>query len=462
MNIKRIITWGTIPLLAVGAVFWLGLHKNSAVAPLSYRSTVASRGSIVQTVTATGPLSAVATVEVGSQVSGIISKLYVDFNDAVKEGQLLAEIEPSTYEARVVQAEGDLASARATLTLKQLNEKRSAKLFEQHLLADSDYDSVKAELKQQEAVVRNKEASLKSAQVDLGRCKIYAPISGTVISRDMDAGATVQASFSAPKLFTLAQDLREMQITANVSEADIGGVEPGQEVRFTVDAFSGRNFNGKVRQVRNNPTTTNNVVNYYTIISVANEDLRLRPGMTANVIITTSHRDNVITVPNAALRVRLPEGAELEAPPAPPEGKLAQAADEKSEGTKSGAEDMPPPEGPGGPGGPEGGAGPMPGATGAKQGAVVRSSSSAPQFTQAKFVYVALGKPDAAGQVSGLLRPVPVKVGLSDSTRTEILFGIKEGDQIVLGQAVAGASTPTKQATNPFAPKPPPGPANRR
>jgi HlyD family secretion protein len=412
MNIKRIITWATLPLLAVGTVFWLGQHKASSAAPLSYRSTSASRGNIVQTVTATGPLSAVATVEVGSQVSGIISKLYVDFNDAVTEGQLIAEIEPLTYEARVVQAEGDLASAKATLTLKQLNEKRSAKLFEQHLLSDSDYDSVKAELKQQEATVRNKEASLKSAQVDLDRCKIHAPISGTVISRDMDAGQTVQASFSAPKLFTLAQDLREMQITANVSEADIGGVEPGQEVRFTVDAFAGRNFTGKVRQVRNNPTTTNNVVNYYTIISVANEDLRLRPGMTANVVITTSHRDNVITVPNAALRVRLPEGAELEAPPALREDKMLAKDGEK--------------------------------------------------HAQAKFVYVALAKPDAFGQVSGLLRPVPVRVGLSDSTRTEILSGLTEGDQVILGQAVAGAAATTKQATNPFAPKPPPGPANRR
>jgi len=461
MNFKRIITWLSIPLLAVGTVFWLGLHKTSSAAPLAYRSAVASRGNIVQTVTATGPLSAVATVEVGSQVSGIISKLYVDFNDSVTEGQLIAEIEPSTYEARVVQAEGDLSSAQATLVLKQLNEKRSAKLFEQHLLSDSDYDSVKAELKQQVAMVRNKEATLKSAQVDLDRCKIHAPIGGTVISRDMDAGATVQASFSAPKLFTLAQDLREMQITANVSEADIGGVEPGQEVRFTVDAFAGRSFVGKVRQVRNNPTTTNNVVNYYTIISVSNADLRLRPGMTANVVITTSHRDNVVTVPNAALRVRLPDGAELEAPPAPPEGKLVAKSGDKDTDSKSG-EDMPPPDGPGGPGGPDGGPGPMPGGAPGKQASSVRTSSSAPQFTQAKFVYVAVNKPDASGQITGLLRPVPVKVGLSDSTRTEILSGLKEGEYVVLGQAVAGTASVTKQATNPFAPKPPPGPANRR
>jgi len=457
MNIKRIITWLSIPLLAAGAVFWLGLHKNSSATPLAYRSAVASRGNIVQTVTATGPLSAVATVEVGSQVSGIISKLYVDFNDSVTEGQLIAEIEPSTYEARVVQAEGDLSSAQATLVLKQLNEKRSAKLFEQHLLSDSDYDSVKAELKQQMAMVRNKEASLKSAQVDLDRCKIHAPIGGTVISRDMDAGATVQASFSAPKLFTLAQDLREMQITANVSEADIGGVEPGQEVHFTVDAFAGRSFVGKVRQVRNNPTTTNNVVNYYTIISVSNADLRLRPGMTANVVITTSHRDNVVTVPNAALRVRLPDGAELEAPPAPPEGKLIARSGEKESESKS-DDTMPPPDGAGGPGGPEGGPGPVPG----KPSSSVRTSSVAPQFPQAKFVYVALNKPDASGQVTGMLRPVPVKVGLSDSTRTEILSGLKEGEYVILGQAVAGAAATTKQATNPFAPKPPPGPANRR
>ncbi|MDP3207964.1 MAG: efflux RND transporter periplasmic adaptor subunit, partial [Rhodoglobus sp.] len=248
-----------------------------------------------------------ATVNVGSQVSGNIAKLHVDFNDRVTAGQLIAEIDPSTYEARLVQAEGDLLGARVMLDQKRLNVRRSETLLASQLIARSDHDQALTELHQQEAVVTIKEAMVKSARVDLERTKIRSPIDGVVIDRAIDVGQTVQASFAAPTLFVLAQDLRQMQITANVSEADIGGVAPDKPVTFTVDAFPGETFTGQVRQVRNNTTTTNNVVTYPTIVTVDNPDLKLRPGMTANVTIIVARRENVLRAPNAALRFRPPD-----------------------------------------------------------------------------------------------------------------------------------------------------------
>lgn len=203
-----------------------------------------------------------------------------------------------------MQAEGDLLSARVALELKQLNARRSENLHASNLIPRSDHDQVLAELHQQEAIVTIKEAVVKSARVDLERTKIRSPINGVVIDRAIDVGQTVQASFAAPTLFVLAQDLRQMQITANVSEADIGGVAPDRAVTFTVDAFPGESFSGRVRQVRNNTTTTNNVVTYPTIITVDNPGLKLRPGMTANVTIVVARRENVLRAPNAALRFR--------------------------------------------------------------------------------------------------------------------------------------------------------------
>lgn len=306
---KRLLPWLVLALLAAGALVWWRRSAGAASSATTYRTAVIQRGDVIQTVSASGPLSAVSTVSVGSQVSGNISKLYVDFNDVVKIDQIIAEIEPSTYEAALAQAEGDLLSAQAALELKQLNADRSAQLLAKQLLAQADNDQAVADLHQQAAAVKIKEAALKSATINLSRTKIRSPIDGVVIDRTIDVGQTVQASFSAPTLFVLAQDLRQMQVTANVSEADIGGVAPGQPVNFTVDAFPGQSFTGKVNEVRNNSTITNNVVTYATIITVDNPVLKLRPGMTANVIITTAHRAGVLRVPNAALRFRPSEVA---------------------------------------------------------------------------------------------------------------------------------------------------------
>jgi HlyD family secretion protein len=272
--INRLLPWVIVLALAAGGyLWWRRVQARANADSIVYRTAPVQRGDVTQNVAATGTLSAITTVDVGSQVSGQIATLHADFNSTVKAGQLVAEIDPATYETKVLQAEADLASAKSTLELKQLNAARADELFKKQLLSRADHDQTVTELHQQQSTVRIKEAALKAAQLDLGRTKIRSPIDGVVISRDIDLGQTVQATFAAPKLFTIAKDLREMQITASVSEADIGGVEPGQSVSFTVDTFPGRAFTGKVREVRNNPTTSSNVVNYATIIDVSNANL---------------------------------------------------------------------------------------------------------------------------------------------------------------------------------------------
>ncbi|MBE2213064.1 MAG: efflux RND transporter periplasmic adaptor subunit [Opitutaceae bacterium] len=397
-----------LTLAAAGAAAWYLPRTKAAAAAPAYRLATVARGSIVQTVTATGTLSPLTTVSVGSQVSGTIAKLHVDFNDTVRSGQLLAEIEPSTYAARVVQAEADLDSARATLELKRLNAKRSGELAAAKLVSQADLDAVTAELRQQEATVRIKEGSLASARVDLERTKIHSPIDGVVIARKVDVGQTVQASFSAPELFTLAEDLRRMQISASVSEADIGGVRAGQPVEFTVDAYPNDRFEGAVRQVRANATTTSNVVTYPTIITVENGDQRLLPGMTASVTITTADRRDILRVPNAAIRFAPPAGAAIASAGGPPPDALV------------------PPE------------------------AGTTSTQSISVFT------LAAGEAAAAG--SGALVPRLVQIGVTDGAYTEVLSGLDEGARVVTGILTAdtiAAAASDGQTRNPFMPTPP-------
>ncbi len=231
----------------------------------------------MQHVTASGTLSAVVSVDVGSQVSGKITALYADFNSPVKKGQLVAEIDPSVYEAALRQAEGDLASAKADVTLKRQNLERKKILAPQRAASQLDLDQATAELAQAEAAVIIKQAALDSARANLGYCKITAPVDGIVISRKVDLGQTVIAAMTTPVLFTIAQDITKMNISASVSEADIGQVKDGQPVDFTVDAFPDEVFHGKVTQVRKAPTTTQNVVTYETIITVDNPGAKTFP-----------------------------------------------------------------------------------------------------------------------------------------------------------------------------------------
>ncbi|MDB6119069.1 MAG: efflux transporter periplasmic adaptor subunit, partial [Verrucomicrobiaceae bacterium] len=255
---------------------------------------------------------AVVSVDVGSQVSGKISALNVDFNSPVKKGDIVAEIDPSLYKAALRQREGELASAKAVVTLKQQNLARKKVLVPQRAATAFDLDQAVAELAQAEATVTINQASLEKAQVDLSYCKITAPVDGIVIARKVDLGQTLAAAMTTPVLFTIAQDITKMHINATVSEADIGQVKDGQTVNFNVEAFPDEVFHGKVVQVRKAPTTTANVVTYETIIDVDNPEQKLFPGMTADISILVSERKATMKVPNTSLRFSPPDGAKFE------------------------------------------------------------------------------------------------------------------------------------------------------
>jgi len=301
---KRSILFGFCGLLLVLTLF--AFRHWSENGAQEYQTSTITRGPITQAVTATGTLNPVVNVQVGSQISGNIAKLSVDFNSPVKAGQVVAEIDPAVFQAAVTQAQGDLDSAKAALELAQVTEKRTEQLVAKQNSAQADLDQAKATLHQAQANVKIKEGALERAKVDLEHCTITSPIDGIVISRSVDVGQTVAASLSAPVIFIIANDLSKMQIDAAVAEADIGTVEVGQKVDFTVDAFPRRTFHGDVVQVRNAPVSVQNVVTYDTVIGVNNADLKLKPGMTANVSIVGATRDSALKISNAALRFRPP------------------------------------------------------------------------------------------------------------------------------------------------------------
>ena len=265
-QLKRKSSW-LLAILASGAGLGWYLNRPSGGAP-EYETDLVSRGELTQKVTASGQLNPVVKVEVGSQISGIIQKLSVDFNSPVKQGEIIAQLDPATYEANLLQAQGNLSNAGAALELAQLNANRAKSLQAEKLNAKAEYEKAEADLHQAQAAVTINQGALKKAEVDLARCTIYAPIDGSVISRNVNVGQTVAASLSAPTLFVIANDLTKMQIETDVAEADIGLVAVDQNVEFTVDAFPGQTFHGRVTQVRNAPKIELGVVTYVTIIEV--------------------------------------------------------------------------------------------------------------------------------------------------------------------------------------------------
>ena len=300
------------PLLLLFCIILVASCKPGGPKEFKYETAPVSRGDLVQYVTASGALSAVVSVDVGSQVSGKISALYVDFNSPVKKGELIAEVDPAIYKAVLRQTEGDLASAQAMVTLKKQNLERKKVLVPQRAATAFDLDQAVAELAQAEATVTIKQALLEKAQVDLSYCKITAPVDGIVISRKVDMGQTLAAAMTTPVLFTIAQDIKKMHINATVSEADIGQVKDGQKVDFNVDAFPDEVFHGTVVQVRKAPTTTANVVTYETIIDFDNPEQKLFPGMTADLSILVAERKATLKIPNTSLRFSPPDGATFE------------------------------------------------------------------------------------------------------------------------------------------------------
>ena len=445
---------------------WAWWQSKSKAAPISLKTDTAKHGDIIQAVQANGQLSPVKNVEVGSQVSGIIREIFVDFNSRVTNGQVIAKIDPSTYEQGITRAEAELANANAGLLYAQLNHKRAKELHENKLLPDADYDKTVADLTQAEAVVKTREASLKSAQVDLDRTTIIAPVDGVVIQRAVDVGQTVAASFNTPKLFQIANDLRQMRIEALVSEADVGGVEEGQDVTFKVDAFQERQFRGKVSQVRYAPITNQNVVSYTAVVDVRNDDLKLRPGMTATASIITGEKKDVLRIPNSALRFRptdellgksdkgtnAPVGA-----PARGTNTVVAASGENAGGAggerpnreemRKRFESMSPEEreqfrqrmrerfGGGGPGGPGGGGG----------------RARQPDGPVTRTVHIVDKEASTPGKP--IVKPVKIKTGISDTTYTEVLEGLNEGDQVVTGiinPNVPATTSSAPQGRSPF------------
>jgi HlyD family secretion protein len=281
-------------------------------APARYEVVFATRADVAQHVTASGTLAALVSVDVGSQVSGKVARLSVDFNSPVRKGELIAEIDPSVYEAALRQAEGQLASAKANLVVKRQHLERKTVLVPLRAAAQLDLDQATADLLQADASVVVNQALLESAKANLGYCKITAPVDGIVVARKVDVGQTITAGFTTPLLFTIARDLSRMNISAYISEADIGQVKIGQAATFTVEAFPEDTFQGTVSQVRKSPTTTQNVVTYETIITVMNPGQRLFPGMTADVSILVAKREKALSLLNTALRYSPPEGVRFE------------------------------------------------------------------------------------------------------------------------------------------------------
>jgi HlyD family secretion protein len=389
---KRFVPWVALVIGLFAIMFSIRRCTSSSTA--NYQTATITRGPITQAVTATGTLNPVVNVQVGSQVSGNIAKLFADFNSQVKAGQVVAEIDPALFKATVTQAEGDLASAQAAFELAKINAKRTQELFARKTSSQADLDQAMANLNQAEANVKIKQGALDKARADLEHCTITSPIDGIIISRNVDVGQTVAASLQAPVIFAIANDLTKMQIDANVAEADVGVVKVGQNVDFTVDAFPMQTFHGQVVQVRNAPITVQNVVTYDTVIGVSNPDLKLKPGMTANVSIVVAHMDNVLQTKNAALRYR------------PPDATLVETTRTTTRRSARPA---------GNPGG------------------ELRASE--------RTVYILSG---------GHPKPVQIKTGISDGIVTEVVEGLKEGDRVVTAELGATAARASNTPANPF------------
>ncbi len=316
LNLKNLQKKYIYSTAAVIIVIIIGVIGFAGSKQVKYNTKTLKRCTITEVVEASGTINPVNTVSVGSTVSGLIKEIYVDYNDVVKKGQILAQIDPANFEATVQQNQAQINNARANLAKLQAianyDQKqyvRYKNLYAKNFVAKSEldeklstYQSDIAQINAAKAQINQYQASLKTALTNLGYTKIIAPVDGTVISREIDLGSPVAASFQAPELFTIAQDLTKMQIEVSVSEADIGKVEEGQDVTYTLDGYPDSTFKGKVTQVRLSPTTESNVVTYTVIVDVNNEDLKLKPGMTANVSIITDKSEDVLCVPNMALK----------------------------------------------------------------------------------------------------------------------------------------------------------------
>lgn len=294
--------WVVVAIVAIIAVAVWAFSGGKKEQQILFDTAPVASANIQNSITATGTIEPVTSVTVGTQVSGIVSKLYVDYNSVVKKGQVIAELDKTNLLSQLATAKTQLATAQSQLNYQTANYKRYQTLFQKGLVAADDYDNAKLSYRQAVEQVASAKEEVQRAQTNLGYATITSPIDGVVLSKSVEEGQTVAASFSTPELFTIAQDLTNMQVVADVDEADIGDVKEGERVSFTVDAYPDDTFEGTVKQVRQEATTTNNVVTYEVVISAPNADLKLKPGLTANVTIYTAERKGVLAVPSKALR----------------------------------------------------------------------------------------------------------------------------------------------------------------
>ncbi|KJF45655.1 efflux RND transporter periplasmic adaptor subunit [Draconibacterium sediminis] len=407
MKKKTIIIIALLLIVLVSAALVLK-PKKVDVDQIDIQTAKAEQGNISNIVESTGTLEAITTVEVGTQVSGIVDELYVDYNSYVKKGQLLAKIDTTNLAAQLEQSQASLDNAKAELDYQQATYNRMAPLNDKQLISQTDFDQLVYSLNKAKASYNNAMAQHKRNKINLDYALIYSPIDGVVLNKEVEEGQTVAASFNTPTLFTIANDLTQMQVEADIDEADIGHIKEGQRVEFTVDAYPETVFEGKVTQLRWEPTVTNNVVTYTIIIDAPNPDYKLMPGMTATIQIYVLEKNDILVVPSKALRFN-------------PDQKLLMSY--MSQQTK--------------PEMPEGQAPPAMG-------------SMPPQAaTGATMVWVKEGTN---------IHPVPVKIGLNDDINAEILSGLKSGQEVILSMEQKGANVAAaRPGGNPFMPGPPGG-----
>lgn len=410
------IATGLAVMAATGGITWWRVGRSGDKAP-TYRTEAVQQGDVKLQVSATGTLQAVTTVLVGSQVSGTIASLYADFNDPVRKGQVLAQLDPTFLNAQMAESRANLDRVAVQLRQAERDSVRAFALGEQGLISGVDLDVAQTAVETARAQMASTQAALERAATNLRYATVYSPIDGVVVSRDVDVGQTVAASLSAPTIFTIAEDLTRMQLQASVDEADIGAIREGLRASFTVDAHPGSTFHGEVHQVRLLPLTVQNVVTYTVIIRVENAERKLLPGMTANVTILIDEAKDVMRVPVAALRFK-PE----------------------TDGPGAG----------GRPGGPEG-----------ARGAIAATGPAAPNRERGPGMRgPGEGQPAAdRGRVFVLEnekpRPVRVRTGLTDGTYTAVFSdSLKVGDPVIVGLNLTGAAASAQQGTvNPFAPQ---------
>ncbi len=485
----RRIAAAAVVLAVVAGATWFWRQRSNEEASSAYRTAKVERGDIRVTISATGALSATSQVDVGSQISGQVTDVLVDYNDRVRKGQVIARIDPSTYEAQIAQgnaqvnsARAGLATAQATLRNAEADYNRKAELAEQQLIARGDLDLARAALDQAraqvasaQAQIRQQTASTQTSQLNLQRTVIRSPVDGVVLSRSIEPGQTVAASLQAPVLFQIAEDLSQMEILLAVDEADIGQVKPGLDVDFTVDAFPERRFRGKVKQVRLAATNTSNVITYPVVVSVDNSDQTLLPGMTANAEIEVSHREDVLRVSNAALRFKPDDAAGEQAQASGSRGNFAadferiaaqlqldaaqQAAFDEALAAirqRAAARQAAPAQqqspnlfgrGPGGPGGNRNAAGGNAGAMRQRMAerfnqqfagfkATLRDGQKA-QWDREIAALLGSRRAPVYKLVGGRPQAVTVRVGASDGSYTEIAGDVREGEDVIVGSGRA-------------------------